>query len=782
MRPRAGRRGTVIVPALIAAWVGTITPVHADVAMTAKCDLDAPGDCCRNLPPDRLTCDPDAPSSLRSPRRKNVVLIIGDDNGYCHHGFMQGMCSESSQLPCPDGTCGDPAEFCTRGRCIKPCVSNIACTGVCGSSATLMANVDPDERPLRLDDPACRNRQPPRPGFNPLGWCANHDDEQGHFEFRRDFPCAGTPPLEDHHVRTPHLDALASEGAVFTRAHEPGDSCKPARVGILLGMQNVHARALAGGTVTCALDDPLSFNGIGCFLPGHRSYLWGKGDVGSARTSGFAAGLSAGNPSLGKLTGGCRPLNCEQRLLANEMPVRVSDHVTPPPPDSPVAVSWLDDRVFRGLEDDLLRADDAQGRNEHLTQPFFIWYAPNIPHDGGVAPKVFRKWYDPRVVSGDPGAPPREKNSLKFLARVSLFDVGVGAVVDGLRRRCVCDADGHPSSLYDNTVIIYLHETGFVLPVAKQRPTENGHRTPIVINEPGHRLPGAHVRPRQFVDQLASGTDLLATIASYASEPENPPLAPTDPASCGPTPDQQGYPFVRNLCRTVKGDPRTIRRLLYGHDADVPLESGSQYYLVTRPGELGVCAAARTAAGHARPCRKGQDAQCGPGDVCRSGLGTCAGDATRSCVRDGDCGTAAPCVRPADDGGGRCANRPALRCALDADCAEAWCAGGTCHNVADWVEYAGRSCTADIDCMPRGICQELMLKLQLGHDAAGPTRELWDVNWDPDQKTELLAGDPDYLDATLTSELGTCLDNFWNLARNPATHRWELANGCPFEP
>ncbi|HJQ83196.1 MAG TPA: sulfatase-like hydrolase/transferase, partial [Candidatus Binatia bacterium] len=546
-----------------------------------KCDLDAPADCCQHLPASALSCDAGAPASARSPRKKNVVLILADDSGYCHHGFMQGMCSESSKLPCPDGVCAAAGELCTRGRCIKPCVSNIACTGICGSSADLMADVDPDERPLRLDDPGCRNRQPPRPGKDPLGWCAENTDETGHFVFRRDFPCAGTPGIEDHHVRTPHLDALASEGAVFTRAHVPGDSCKPARVGILLGMQNVHAHDLAGSSVTCDLDDPLSFNGIGCFLPEHRSYLWGKGDVGTARTSGFAAGSAGGNPSLGKLRGACRPINCEQRLQVDRMPVRVPEDVVPPPPDALVSVSGIDDRIFPRLESELLRADDAQGRNAHLTQPFFIWYAPNIPHDGGVSPRVFRKWYDPRLVSGDPTAPPREKKSFEFLGRVSLFDVGVGALVDALRRRCVCDADGNPASLYDNTVLVYLHETGVVLPEAKQRPSENGHRTPIVINEPGHRRPGTHVPPRQVAGELASGTDLLATIVAYASEPAGPPLPPTDPDACGPAPDQQGYPFVRSLCRAVKGDPTPVRRLLYGHDSDVPLATGEDRYVVT---------------------------------------------------------------------------------------------------------------------------------------------------------------------------------------------------------
>jgi hypothetical protein len=90
--------------------------------------------------------------------------------------------------------------------------------------------------------------------------------------------------------------------------------------------------------------------------------------------------------------------------------------------------------------------------------------------------------------------------------------------------------------------------------------------------------------------------------------------------------------------------------------------------------------------------------------------------------------------------------------------------------------------------MPRGVCQEVTLKLQVGHDASGPTRRLWDLSWDPDQKTDLLGsdppfvGDPDYLDAALMGELDACLDHFWNLSRNPTTQRWELASGCPFEP
>jgi hypothetical protein len=90
--------------------------------------------------------------------------------------------------------------------------------------------------------------------------------------------------------------------------------------------------------------------------------------------------------------------------------------------------------------------------------------------------------------------------------------------------------------------------------------------------------------------------------------------------------------------------------------------------------------------------------------------------------------------------------------------------------------------------MPRGACREPVLKLHISRDGSGPTKRLWDVDWDPDQTADLLgadapyAGDPNYLDAVLMGELETCLENFWSLARNPTTQHWDLAPGCPFEP
>jgi hypothetical protein len=83
--------------------------------------------------------------------------------------------------------------------------------------------------------------------------------------------------------------------------------------------------------------------------------------------------------------------------------------------------------------------------------------------------------------------------------------------------------------------------------------------------------------------------------------------------------------------------------------------------------------------------------------------------------------------------------------------------------------------------MPRGACQELVLKLESG----GATR-LWDLNWDPDQTTDLLgAASPSrasYAGSAVVAELETCADAFFDLGRDATTLRWQPPRGCPFEP
>jgi uncharacterized sulfatase len=133
------------------------------------------------------------------------------------------------------------------------------------------------------------------------------------------------------------------------------------------------------------------------------------------------------------------------------------------------------------------------------TNPFFIWFAPVLPHRPHNAPEKYRSLYrDTSVAESDLG----------YYANISWFDDGVGELVDFL------DSAG----LREQTLIIYVIDNGWttggsgIFGGLKGKGTfhEQGFRTPVVFNWPG-RVPGGTVR-----ESLVSIVDLFPTALDYA--------------------------------------------------------------------------------------------------------------------------------------------------------------------------------------------------------------------------------------------------------------------------
>jgi hypothetical protein len=437
--------------------------------------------------------------------------------------------------------------------------------------------------------------------------------------------------------------------------------------------------------------------------------------------------------------------------------------------------------LFDRLQDYI---DDDEGTGDTI-RPFMVWYSPNVPHEGASSPQGFQTWY-PNL---DPDENPSENvdaDTQTLFERISAFDAGVGAVLDGLKRRCACDANGQRTSLYDNTIFIYINDNGNPLPNADREPTENGERTPIFISEPGHRLPSSdpnRIAPAVRED-YASGVDLLGTIVSYAQQT---PGAPTV-ANCGSlsVPAQStfafDYPYDRNLCQAVRGTA-PVRHVYPSQLATEPTESTDGIrMIITAPGELGVCLVSpsadpgtilsKTAQGHMWLCREGQDSQCPANHVC-STKKRCTNNPGKECDTDKQCAESTWCGTASCAPGGGC-DQPGPCTDVSGACT---LTGRACTNPDQYkAEYYCRPCTDEGDCVPPGICQAPVVKLMLD-DRPPPQpvkKQLFDPNWDPDQMRDLFTAqpnpDPNYLNPNLRTpnlqtELEDCLQGFWFLPR-----------------
>lgn len=125
-------------------------------------------------------------------------------------------------------------------------------------------------------------------------------------------------------------------------------------------------------------------------------------------------------------------------------------------------------------------------------KPFFVWYAPMLPHQPHNPPRKLLAKYQ------DKGLSPQ---AAKYYAMVEWFDQTCGELDNYLTEH----------DLADNTVVIYLADNGWDADQngrAKLSPYEMGIRTPIFVRWPGH------VEPQRDDETLASILDILPTVFS----------------------------------------------------------------------------------------------------------------------------------------------------------------------------------------------------------------------------------------------------------------------------
>ncbi len=126
-------------------------------------------------------------------------------------------------------------------------------------------------------------------------------------------------------------------------------------------------------------------------------------------------------------------------------------------------------------------------------KPFFVWYAPLLPHQPHNPPQAYLERYTGKGLS---------KKAEKYYAMVEWFDQTCGDLDDYLKQH----------HLSENTIVIYLADNGWDAEEgsrAKLSPFELGIRTPIFIRWPGK------IKPQRDDQTLASIIDIVPTILHH---------------------------------------------------------------------------------------------------------------------------------------------------------------------------------------------------------------------------------------------------------------------------
>ena len=296
-------------------------------------------------------------------------------------------------------------------------------------------------------------------------------------------------------VHTPNLDRLASRAARYPNGYVPMSVCRPSLATFLTGLyphqHGIHfnhpppglgtmRRTMTGDQYRRAraatdyliegvptLPRILARHGYACLQTGKH---W-EGDY---RTAGFTHGMTQGKPAdrIGQVTG--------TRLQENGDPVAHGNG------DAGLVIGR---ETMRPIDDFL---SEYGGK-----KPFFLWYAPFLPHTPFDAPPRFRDLYRGKDV---------QKHLIPYYAEIARFDETVGHLIHELQRR----------KLLESTLIVFAADNGFRPDRSrhdrhdkrsKLSECEDGLRTPILLRWDSVTKPAEH-------SQLVQTVDLAVTILS----------------------------------------------------------------------------------------------------------------------------------------------------------------------------------------------------------------------------------------------------------------------------
>lgn len=313
-------------------------------------------------------------------------------------------------------------------------------------------------------------------------------------------------------IQTPRIDRLAAESLTFTRGYVPDSLCRPSLATLITGLFP-HQHGVVGNDPPPPTgmskaqarrspaylerrieylkhidDDPRVAEMLKA--KGYLSHQSGKWWEGHYSRGGFTHGMTHGDRTRGGRHG-------DQGLkIGREGMQPVFDFIN----------------MATGEE-----------------KPFFVYYAPFLPHTPHNPPERLLSKYRDKT----PHLP-----IAKYWAMCDWFDETVGQLVDFI--------DG--KGLGEDTVILYVTDNGWInqtgasryAPRSKRSQYEGGTRTPIMVRWKGH------VEPRMDNTHLASSIDFVPTILAAAG--------------LEPTPAMQGINLLDD--KAVTGRERIFGEIL----------------------------------------------------------------------------------------------------------------------------------------------------------------------------------------------------------------------------
>lgn len=281
------------------------------------------------------------------------------------------------------------------------------------------------------------------------------------------------------HIETPNLDKLASESRTFTHGYVPTSLCSPSLASIITGVYPRRHKVLGNDRVlpgddkkgkpawtlpwrdknyVPVIENFKKLNTLPKMLKkkGYLSFQTGKWWIGNYINGGFDYGMTHGDPERGG---------------------RHGDYGL---------------EIGRKGMDTLYNYIDLALEKK---KPFFMWYAPFLPHSPHNPPDSLLQKYLPKA--------PTEYVA-KYWAMCEWFDITCGELMDYIEKK----------GQTENTLFVYVCDNGWVQnendgaynPISKQSPYDFGLRTPIMYKWKGK------ITPKMDTLSLTSSLDMVPTV------------------------------------------------------------------------------------------------------------------------------------------------------------------------------------------------------------------------------------------------------------------------------
>ena len=268
-------------------------------------------------------------------------------------------------------------------------------------------------------------------------------------------------------IETPHIDKLAKESLTYTHGYVPSSLCCPSLATMITGLYPRQSKITGNEPpipptgkrspeYAKRFADQVALIDKVPTLPrilkekGYVSHQSGKWWQGHYSRGGFTHGMTHGDPKRGGRHG--------------DVGLKIGRNGMAP--------------IFDFI-------------NEAGDKPFFIWYAPFLPHTPHNPPKRLFDKYAAKVDS---------PHVARYYAMVEWFDETVGELVNHIDQK----------GLGKDTIFIYVTDNGWIQnPKArgydlksKRSQYDGGTRTPIMVRWPGKVKPATSTTPVSSIDMV----------------------------------------------------------------------------------------------------------------------------------------------------------------------------------------------------------------------------------------------------------------------------------------